>query len=152
MSTYLSDHFTLEELTRSSIATRHGIDNTPPSDVVDRLTLVCVGILEPLRKNFKIPFAPNSGYRCLELNTLIGSKSTSQHVKGEAVDIELPGISNGDLAMWIYNYVPFDQLILEHYKSGDPTSGWVHVSLKARGNRGIANTFDGRRFLTGLRI
>ena len=56
------------------------------------------------------------------LNTAIGSKSTSQHVKGEAVDFEVPGVTNAQLAAWIRDNLDYDQLILEFYESHDPTS------------------------------
>ncbi len=146
----LSEHFTLRELTRSDTATRRGIDNTPNEDEIENLKLVAENILEPVRKHFGFPFSPNSGFRCLELNRAIGSKDTSQHIRGQAVDIELPGIDNFDLAVWIRDNVPsYDQLILEFHVPGDPTSGWVHCSFKATDNRlaqltiGPGGTFSG---------
>ncbi len=138
---HLSDHFSLEELCKSQTALRCGIDNTPPADtpdgqaVIAALERVCHRILEPVRTHFGIPFAPNSGYRCLELNRELKSKDTSQHVKGEAVDLELPGVANFDLAVWIRDNLEFDQLILEFYTPGEPSSGWVHCSIKEDGNR-----------------
>jgi hypothetical protein len=132
----LSEHFTLRELTRSDTATRLDIDNTPNADEIETLKLVAENILEPVRKHFGFPFSPNSGFRCLELNRAIKSKDTSQHVLGQAVDLEVPSISNFDLAVWIRDNVPsYDQLILEFHVPGEPTSGWVHCSFKATGNR-----------------
>lgn len=148
----LSDHFTLSELTKSSTALRLGIKNAPNEEEIARLRLVCIGILEPVRKHFGVPFSPSSGFRCSDLNTYIGSRNTSQHVKGEAVDIEVPGVPNADLAAWISSTLPFDQLILEHYQVGVPHSGWVHVSLKATGNRQLALTYDGSRYMPGLML
>jgi hypothetical protein len=80
------------------------------------------------------PLRINSGYRSLALNRAIGSKDTSQHRRGEAADIELPGgPSNAELARWILaSDLPFDQLILEAHRAGDPRSGWVHVSHTTR--------------------
>lgn len=135
----LSDHFTLYEMTRSQTACRHGIDNTPSDDDIQKLKRLCQHILEPIREHFKTPFRPNSGYRCLELNTLLGSQPTSQHVAAEAVDIEISGIDNCMLAKWIRDELNFDQLILENYESGEPSSGWVHVSLK---ENNIKNRFQ----------
>ena len=56
------------------------------------------------------------------------SSSKSQHTKGEAADIEIPGVSNKELAEYIRDNLGFDQLILEFYNGVDPQSGWVHVS------------------------
>ena len=153
---HLSDHFTLEELCKSQTALRSGIDNTPATDtpegqtVIESLTRICARILEPVRLNYGVPFAPNSGYRCLELNRALKSRDTSQHVKGQAVDIEVPGIANFDLATWIRDNLEFDQLILEFYTSGEPSSGWVHCSLIEDGNRGEVLTIGKQGRSTGL--
>lgn len=131
----VSTNFTLAELTKSQTALRLGIANMPHTPTIERLRLVCLNILEPVRKRFNIPFSPNSGYRSPQLNRIIGGAPSSQHVTGEAVDFEIPGISNYDLAVWIRDNLEFDQLILEAYTVGTPNSGWVHVSYKATGNR-----------------
>jgi len=126
----LSPHFTLAEMTKSSTAIRLGIDNTPNNRAIPNLSRLCVHVLEPMRVDFG-PFSPTSGYRCLELNTAIGSKPTSQHIKGEAVDVDIPGIPPIDLSKWcLDNLDKWDQLILEF-----PPNGWVHISLKKRFNR-----------------
>lgn len=119
----------LSELVKSSTATRLGIDNYPtdPNDIAS-LKVTANMLLQPVRMYFGIPFGPSSGFRCLALNRALNSKDTSQHVKGQAVDIEIPGIGNYELAEWIMNNLQFDQLILEFYYPEDPTSGWVHVS------------------------
>jgi len=148
--TKLTDHFTLEEVTKSATADRLGIKNIPNADETNSLILVCMAILEPVRKKYKIPFSPNSGFRCQELNKAIGSKPTSQHTKGQAVDIEVPGVSNYDLAAWISETLMYDQIILEHYRLGEPNSGWVHVSLKQYDNRQNSLTYNGGRYLAGL--
>jgi uncharacterized protein YcbK (DUF882 family) len=146
----LTDHFALHELTKSSTAARMGINNEPGPEEIQALTYLCIGILEPVRMHFDKPFAPNSGYRCLELNNAVGSKPTSQHVRGEAADIELSGISNYDLAAWIADNLLFDQVILENYRVGYPDSGWVHVSFKRLGNRRKSLTYNNGRYLQGL--
>lgn len=130
-------------------ASRCGIDNTPPPSVAKSLLLVAENILEPIRKNYGIPFAPQSWYRCLELNTKIGSKPTSQHIKGQAVDIEVPSISNLKLAQWIAKNLEFDQLLLEYYKDDDPYSGWVHVSYVEGEKRNEVLTI-GKKTIIGL--
>ena len=141
----LSDHFTLSELTKSSTAERLGIANEPGSVEVENLTMICDQILEPVRNHYGVPFAPNSGFRCLELNRAIGSSDSSQHVAGEAVDFEVPGVPNRDTALWVMDNCQFDQLILEFYKEGVPDSGWVHCSYTVDGdNRKSARVFDGK--------
>lgn len=125
----LSKNFWLRELVKSSTATRLGIDNWPTEQItVDNLIKVVHNTVQPVRDHYGVPFTPNSGFRCLQLNRVLKSKDTSQHISGLAVDIEVPGISNYDLAEWIVNNCEFDQLILEFYYPGHPTSGWVHVS------------------------
>lgn len=130
----ISPHFSLEEFTKSQAAIRLGIDNTPPPEHLTNLKRLCENVLEVVRENLG-SIHVNSGYRCRELNKLIGGVATSQHCNGEAADIEIPGTPNGDLAKWIAANCDYDQLILECYKTGVPTSGWVHVSYKAEGNR-----------------
>lgn len=131
----LSEHFTLAEFTKSQTADRHGIDNTPDDAQIERLKILCENVLEPVRVHFGKSFTPSSGFRSEELCLKIGSKTTSQHAKGEAVDFEIPGVDNKELAVWIVDNLQFDQLILEYYKPGIPDSGWVHVSYKGEGNR-----------------
>ena len=85
--TILTKHFTLEEFTRSSTAKARGIDNTVPKKLIPALRNLCVTVLEPLREQAKEPVEISSGYRCPELNRVVGGKNTSQHMKGEACDI-----------------------------------------------------------------
>ena len=124
----LSKHFTLQEFTKSQTATRLGLKNQPSPEHIVRLEALCENVLEPVRVFFNIPFSPSSGYRSPELCKAIESKPTSQHARGEAVDFEVPGLSNRDVAQWIVDNLNFDQLILEFYEEGDPNSGWIHVS------------------------
>ncbi|WP_169542842.1 D-Ala-D-Ala carboxypeptidase family metallohydrolase [Sneathiella aquimaris] len=146
----LSEHFSLSELTRSDLAARLQIDNTPGPQEIACLKQLAENILEPVRKHYNKPFRPNSGYRCLALNRALKSKDSSQHVKGQAVDIEVPGVSNFDLAEWMYQNLQFDQLILECYKPGDPNSGWVHCSFVADQCRQECLTFSDGSFSQGL--
>ncbi len=148
----LSEHFTLGELIKSGVAERKGIDNSPSEDLIPKLKRLCAEVLEPVRLHFGRPFRPNSGYRSPELNKEIGGSSKSQHCKAEAVDIEIAGINNHELAVWIQDNLEFDQLILECYRPGEPNSGWVHVSLKDEGeeNRAVALTFSNRQYSQGL--
>ena len=147
----LSPHFTLEALCKSEYALRNGIDNsTSDPAVIENLTRLANRILEPVRAHYDMPFEPNSGYRCLTLNRAIGSQDTSQHIRGEAVDIEMPATANYELALWIAQNLEFDQLILEFYTPGVPSSGWVHVSLAAANNRRQTLTINKHQRLAGL--
>ena len=91
---------------------------------------ICEKILQPLREFYNLPIKVTSGFRTEQLATMIGSKPTSQHCKGEAVDFEIPSIDNKEVATKIKNEFIFDQLILEYYNDSDINSGWIHVSLK----------------------
>ena len=125
----LSENFSLQELLKSQTALRKGIDNKPADpSIITNLQVLCEKVLQPVRDHYARPVVINSGYRCPKLNKAIGSSSKSQHTKGMAADIEIPGVSNKELAEYIEDNLPFDQLILEFYNGVDPNSGWVHVS------------------------
>ena len=147
-STKLSRNFSLRELTKSSTAVRKNIDNSVKDrDVYNYLVKVCKHILQPIREHYDIPFSPNSGYRCPELNTAIGGSTTSQHCSGQAVDIELPTVDNEKLFGFIKDNLEFDQVILEYYNGIDSHSGGVHVSyISPKMNRNRAMTFDGKNY------
>ena len=131
----LSPNFSLAELIKSQTATRKGIDNTPSGDHQENLKKLCENVLQPVRDHFEQVVSVSSGYRSPELCTAIGSKSTSQHAKGEAADFEIFGVSNKELADWIHDNTNYDQLILEYWKESDPNSGWVHCSYSEGNNR-----------------
>jgi putative chitinase len=132
----LSQHFSLKEMTRSETATRKGIDNTPNATHLANLQLLCQNILEPVRNHFKKPIQINSAYRGPKLNAAVGGSAKSQHCNGEAVDFEIDGMSNYELAKWVAENLNFDQVILEFYdpKEG-PNSGWVHASYSSTGKQ-----------------
>ena len=146
----LSKNFTLEEFEKSQTATRKGIDNKPTLEHIENLTELCVQILEPTRRNFGKPMVITSGYRSEELCEAIGSKSTSQHAKGEAADFEMFGIDNKELAKYIKNNLVFDQLILEFYNPDDPSSGWVHCSYSKEENRKQSLLYNGKDYTEWL--
>jgi len=149
----LSDNFMLSELVKSSTADRLDIDNWPTDDqVISKLKITTQKILQPVREHFGRSFAPSSGYRCLALNRALRSKDTSQHVKGEAVDLEISGFSNYEIAAWIRDNLSFDQLILEMARRGDPTAGWVHCSyVSEEENRmEVLSLVKGEGFVNGL--
>lgn len=129
----LSPNFSLSELTKSQAALRRGIANTPNAAEIEALRALALNVLQPIRDYFKKPVVINSGFRNEEVNHLTGGSVTSQHSFGEAADIEIPGVSNFEVAKWIEKRLVFDQVILEFYTPGQPQSGWVHVSFKAKG-------------------
>ena len=142
----LSKNFSMAEFTKSQTAERKGIDNTPQGEHLEAAIALFENVVQPVRDHFG-PTVINSGYRSPELNAAVGGSETSQHCKGEAVDIEVPGVANGELAQWIVDNLDFDQVILEFYTKGIPDSGWVHVSYKPSGNRKsilTASRTDGR--------
>ena len=117
----LSEHFTLEEMTYSANALRANIENTPWSEQISELKLLCTDILEKVRLMFG-PVTVDSGYRSSVVNRLIqGSSSTSQHCLGQAADIVIPGKTPDEVVCAIMaSDIPFDQLISEW--------GWTHIS------------------------
>ena len=147
----LSKHFTLKEMTKSMTAQRRGIDNTPGAGEIKNLGDLCYEVLEPLRAWADKPVIITSGYRSEALCEAIGSKKTSQHAKGQAVDLEINGIPNIKTAYWLQNNVDFDQLIMEYFDPQDPAAGWIHVSYNENGaNRKQVLTFDGKKYTEGL--
>jgi len=138
----LSSHFTLEEMTVSDYGARHGIANTPSDEEVENLRALCVQVLEPLRWACGQPIHVNSGYRCPEINSAIGGSKTSQHMKGMAADIRVPGMTPQDVFLKLTgSQIIYDQAILEF-------DSWVHVSFnKFGGNRMqklVARRVDGK--------
>ena len=131
----LSDNFSLSEFTKSQIALRNNIDNTPSEEVIENLKALCENVLQPVREYFLMPVFISSGFRSVELNIKIGGSIQSQHVQGKAADIEIFGISNQELSDWISDNCDFDQLILEFHNEEDLNSGWVHVSYNKDTNR-----------------
>ena len=146
----LSKHFRLEEFEKSQTAQRLGIKNKAGSGEIKNLTDVCYGVLEKVRVKYDKPVIVTSGYRSPELCEAIGSKSTSQHTKGEAVDFEVIGVANIQVAYFIEANCDFVQLILDYYCPDDDQKGWVHCSFVEGSNRKQVLTFDGKKYTNGL--
>lgn len=124
----LTANFSLHELTKSETALRMGLDNTPDDEATANLKALCENVLQPVRDHYGKGVKVNSAYRSPESNAAVGGSKTSDHCKGMAADIEIPGVANADLAQWIMDNLEYTQLILEFYTPGIPDSGWVHVS------------------------
>lgn len=118
----LSEHFTLEELIASDIANRHGIDNNPRGDIVVNLTRLAK-FLESVRKLFNKPIFVISGYRCLDINRIVKSSDTSQHIIGCAADFRINDLTPDQIVKTINKSdIKYDQLIREF-------DSWVHISI-----------------------
>lgn len=130
----ISDHVSLAEAIKSATAKRKGIDNTPTADAKVRMTNVAEKVFEPLRTHFNVPIYISSFYRSEKLNKAVNGSKTSQHVKGEAMDLDADvfgGITNKQIFDYIKNNLEYDQLIWEYGNATNPS--WVHVSLKLCG-------------------
>jgi len=124
----LAENFTLSEMTKSETALRHDMDNSPDQTAISNLQVLAVHVLQPVRDHYGTGVKVNSGYRSPDVNAKVGGSRTSDHCRGMAADIEIPGVPNHELAEWVKANVPYTQLILEFYTRGVPDSGWVHVS------------------------
>lgn len=126
-------HFKFIEMVRSSKANECGIDNQPKdADIMDNIifTMEC---LDKIREEYGLPLSVSSGYRCPELNRAVGGAKTSQHMKGQAADINLGSVEkNRAFFNWCQaniNDLPIDQLLDESHYS------WVHLSFTKENQR-----------------
>jgi hypothetical protein len=124
----LTINFSLNELTKSEVALRMDLENIPGEAEITSLRLLAEKVLQPIRDHYGKGVKVNSGFRSSAVNQAAGGSKTSDHVKGQAADIEIPGVANAELAQWIMDNLEYTQLILEFYTPGIPDSGWVHVS------------------------
>ena len=131
----LTKNFTLAEMTKSETALRLGLENEPDEAQLTNLKALAENVLQPVRDYFGKGVKVNSALRTLPVNRAIGSGDSSDHVKGMAADIEIPGVANAELAEWIRDNLEFRQLILEFYTPGVPDSGWVHVAFNPADNK-----------------
>ena len=132
----LSNHLTLAEMIRSDSAKRLGISNQPLPEHLENMKILATKIFEAIREHFGVPIYVSSGYRSEALNKAIKGSKTSQHCKGQAIDIDMDGsglISNKDVFEFIRHNLVFDQLIWEFGDTNNPD--WVHVSYASH-NRG----------------
>jgi hypothetical protein len=129
----LSKHLSLAEVTRSETAKRKGVSNMPTPEHLENFKLLAEKVFEPIREHFKVPIHISSGYRSKELNKAIGGSSSSQHLLGQAIDIDMDGTPNGVTNKMVFDYIKenlnFDQLINEFDYS------WVHVSYNSNGKQ-----------------
>ena len=128
----ISEHVSYKEGTFSITATRLGVDNTPNDEQLDNMELVAKEVFEPLRKWVSGPIKINSFFRGSELNKAIGGARKSQHMKGQAMDIDdnYGNATNAEMYHWIKDNLDFDQLIWEFGDDDNPN--WLHVSYVSK--------------------
>ena len=133
----LSEHLDLSEVTRSAMAKRLGVSNMPTPEHIENFKKLAENIFEPIRKHFGVPIMISSGYRSKELNTAIGGAKSSQHLLGQALDLDMDGTPNGVTNKMVFDYIKanlnFDQLIFEFGTKDAPD--WVHVSYNPKGKQ-----------------
>ena len=124
----ISKHVSHKEGVYSNTATRLGIDNTPNDEQLSNMKLVAEKVFEPLREWVGGPIKINSFFRGLPLNTAIGGSKKSQHMKGQAMDIDdtFGKATNAEMYNWIKENLDFDQMIWEFGDDDNPD--WVHIS------------------------
>ena len=130
----LTKNLSLQEMLKSRTATRLGLSNSPNEEHIKNMQALAENIFQPLRDYFGVPIHISSGYRSEALNKAIGGSKSSQHCKGEAIDIDRDGYSQPDNAQifeYIKNNLDFDQMIWEFGTQKNPE--WVHVSHKRDG-------------------
>lgn len=129
----ISKNISYNSAIKSDTAIRLGIDNTPSAYAVEAMQLLCEKVVDPLYEVFP-SMTFNSFFRSGKLNSAIGGSATSQHTKGEAIDLDSKDNQfNKAIFDYIVKNLDFDQLIWEF--GNDKTPDWVHVSYKKSGNR-----------------
>ena len=126
----LSAHVTLAEFERSEAAVKHGIANKMNEFEIERAKELCENVFEPIRAHLNKPIKINSGFRSAVVNKRIGGAKTSQHVLGEAMDLDL---HDRELFEWIIDNVEADQYIFEG--GTEDKADWFHISYRKGRNR-----------------
>ena len=131
----LSENLSLSEVIRSESAKRNGISNTPTPEHIENLKALAEKIFQPIRDHFKKPIRISSGYRSKELNAKVGGSATSQHSKGQAIDLDNDGtdITNRQIFDFVKDNLNFDQLVYEFGDDDNPN--WVHISYNRNGQQ-----------------
>lgn len=144
----ISPHISWREATHSNTALRRGLDNTPNEQQIRCMIDVATNVFEPLRKWVGGSIKINSFFRGRSVNKAIGGSKYSQHMRGQAIDIDdtYGYKTNVEMYHYIKDNLDYDQLIWEF--GDDENPDWIHVSyVKHRRNRKkltIAKRIDGK--------
>jgi len=136
----LTENFTTQEVTRSDTAQRLKIDNCLSIEILDNAYCFAKAVLQPLREKIGLPFLISSWYRSKALNEAVGGTHNSAHLKAQAVDFVIGGLSARQTYEVVLEalktlHIPFDQLIFESFTKDGQTTEWVHLSWEREGNR-----------------
>ena len=127
----ISKYITFEEATTSQTAVRNKILNVPNDLELINMQLVGIRVFDVIREHFKTPIRVSSFFRSLRLNNSVGGSKTSQHVKGQAIDIQGTGkLTNQMIFDYVKENIDFDQLIHEYGTDTNPA--WVHISYVSK--------------------
>jgi zinc D-Ala-D-Ala carboxypeptidase len=119
----ISAHISINEATHTGT----GLPSVPDAETINRMVLVANKVFEPVRVHFNKPFRINSFFRSPKVNKAVGGVTSSQHVKGEAIDIHCEYIPDKVVFDYIKANLVFDQVLLE--------PSWVHISYSSVKNR-----------------
>jgi hypothetical protein len=142
----LSKHVTLKEFQASGLATLRNLNNQMSESQIASAKLLCENVFEPLRLYLNTPIQISSGFRSVQINKMIGGSATSQHTKGEAMDLQI----NAKGFYFIKDKLMFDQLIWEFGNDEQPS--WVHVSFSSRNRKQVlkASKKNGKTIYTNF--
>ena len=142
----LSKHVTLKEFQASGLATLRNLNNEMSESQIASAKLLCENVFEPLRIHLNTPIQISSGFRSVQINKMIGGSATSQHTKGEAMDLQI----NAKGFHFIKDKLMFDQLIWEFGNDEQPS--WVHVSFSPRNRKQVlkASKKNGKTIYTNF--
>lgn len=129
----ISEFVSYNEATHSNTAVAKNLSNKPTEAIITTMQNTAKHVFDPVRKALG-PLRVNCFYRAPEVNKAVGGAPTSQHTKGEAIDISGTGsIKNSEIFKFIKENLVFDQLIAENITNGEPS--WIHVSYTSGNNR-----------------
>ncbi|MBE9487986.1 MAG: hypothetical protein IMY73_02280 [Bacteroidetes bacterium] len=136
----ISKHISYAEAVKSQTANRFGIENIPTKKDIKNMKHIAKNIFEPVRRDVANgkPLFISSFFRSESLNAICGGSITSQHCKGEAMDIDADyfgNCRNRDVFEFIRDNLAFDQLVWEF--GDDKNPAWVHVSLSKKNRREV---------------
>lgn len=142
----ISKHVTYAEAIVSATGSRKGIDNTPTPEALKSMNVTAEKLFEPIREHFEVPIRILSFYRCPELNKAVGGSKTSQHMTGEAMDLQMTGgVTNRQLWEWLKSSdLEFCQAIYEFGDDNEPD--WIHISYST------VTRSNNRQFLRAIKV